>query len=573
MNQPATRTAPAGELIPQAWWKLWENPIIIRYARSRLRLRHSLGWMLAVLILSAFFCSMIYLTSVNRELASSRDAARGVLLPLFTIQGIILMLMGTGSVASGLVQDRISGTIDYQRLTPMSPLAKIVGYLFGLPIREYVLFAITLPFTLFGVVVGQVPISAVFSVYLIFFTSVMLYHMTGMTAAMTAKRWRYTARLTQGLVILLYLILPQFSHLGLYGFQYLTVRPVLAAELYPMIPPEFLGSLDASWRGIDSVPFFTWKFSSFVFSLVLQLMLVGLLGTMCYRKWRDQHQHALSKRFGVGFFAFVAIMILGNLWPILTRDTRVDLPILGGLGTERVDEGVGVMLPLILSYALLGAAMWVLQLVTPLHHEVLRGWRRIVKFNQSHLGWWANESPAGLVVALLVSMALVAVGTELWLLQRNGFFPEGVAHGMNFLALPLALAVAVLSYYAALISLENRRMFMVMLLVWGLPILVATLLGAAFRSYHLGIYVAALSPVMLLLYGATYLQSMGMDAEDVEIYLQSVKHAYWVGLLVQSILIGFLLWRWSGLCSKLVTIARSGSRDIPSSLLEPEIEE
>ena len=62
------------------WWKVWANPLILRYIRSRLRLRRSLGWILAIFIISTFMFFMIYLTSVNRELASTRDAARGVLL-------------------------------------------------------------------------------------------------------------------------------------------------------------------------------------------------------------------------------------------------------------------------------------------------------------------------------------------------------------------------------------------------------------------------------------------------------------------------------------------------------------
>lgn len=555
------------------WWKLWANPIIRRYIRSRLRLRKSLGWILAIFIVSTFTFFMIYLTSVNRELASARDAARGVLLPMFMIQGIVMMLMGTGSVASGLVQDKIAGTIDYQRLTPMSPLAKIVGYLFGLPIREYVLFLITVPYTLFGLIVGKIPFDVFVPVYIIFFTSVILYHMTGMAAGMIAKRWRFTARLTQGLVILLYLILPQFSHLGLYGFQYLTVRPVLAAELFPMIPPQYLGGMDPTWQGLQTVPFFAWNFSSFWFSFVLQGLLILTLGTMSYRKWRDQNQHALSKGFGIGIFVLIAVMILGNLWPILTRATAVDLPIFGGVGTDHIDEGVAVVLPLIMSYALLFAGMWILQLVTPSHHEVLRGWRRVVKFGEHRLGWWRNESPSGLVLLVLIAVSFMAVGTELILLVQHGFLSEDAVSLVDRLCMPLALAVALLSFYAALISLENRRIFIVLLLGWGLPALVAIFIGAAFSSYNAAIYVSSLSPLFLITYGALFLQTTEINNAEVTEIQNTSSAAFWVGLIIQALFIGWLLFRWSGLYNKLVRIARSGSKDVPRSLLEQEIED
>ena len=63
---------------------------------------------------------------------------------------IILMGLGTGQVASGLARERLEQLVDYQRMTPMTPTAKILGYLFGLPIREYFLFALTLPFLAFA---------------------------------------------------------------------------------------------------------------------------------------------------------------------------------------------------------------------------------------------------------------------------------------------------------------------------------------------------------------------------------------------------------------------------------------
>ena len=64
--------------------------------------------------------------------------------------------MGTGSVAGGISREAADGMVDYQRLTPMTPLSKIMGYLFGLPVREYVLFATTLPFTIYCIVVGNI---------------------------------------------------------------------------------------------------------------------------------------------------------------------------------------------------------------------------------------------------------------------------------------------------------------------------------------------------------------------------------------------------------------------------------
>ena len=42
-----------------------------------------------------------------------------------------------------------------------------VGYLFGLPVREYLLAGLTLPFTIFCVVQGELPVLKVVQLYLV----------------------------------------------------------------------------------------------------------------------------------------------------------------------------------------------------------------------------------------------------------------------------------------------------------------------------------------------------------------------------------------------------------------------
>jgi hypothetical protein len=553
-------------LAQEPWWKIWTNPIIIRYMRSRLRLKRSLGWILAVFIITSFLFFTTYFTSVNRDLATAKDAARGVLIPLLFIQGFIMMLLGTGSVASGLVQDKIDGTLDYSRLTPMGPLAKIVGYLFGLPIREYLLFAITLPYTIFALWKGEIPLSVSVPIYAIFFTSVLLYHLTGMAAGMIARKWKFTARLTQGTVILLYAVLPLVSHLGLYIFEYLTIRPVLAAKLIPLIPTEFIPG--ASIDPVQRVPFFDWRFTSFQFSMILQLLLVVTLGMMAYRKWRDQNQHALGKRFGMGIYSVAALLVLGNLWPFLTKDASVNLPMAIPLSADRINEGLAMVLPMIMTFFLLFVGLWILNMVTPAHHEVLRGWRRVFKFGKTRLAWWQDESPSFVVVLTFIAVALMAIGTEMYLLITNGFLNGEEISFLEKASLPIAFLAAIISYYAALISLENRRLVLLLILIWGLPVLLAIFIGAALSSYQLAIYLSALSPVVLVVYGATFLgpNELG-DATAME-YAQIARQAFWFGVLFQAVLSTWLLLRWRGICNKLIGIARSGSKSVPIELVE-----
>ena len=145
---------------PAAWppvWKIWANPILRRYARSRLRPRGFGVWILLTLLTSGFIFFTTRSVSIYQIEMDIIDAERSPLIPLLVFQGIILFLLGTGQVAGGMTAEADEGVLDYQRLAPMSPLAKVLGYLFGLPIREYFLVLLTMPFTIWAFWRGQVP--------------------------------------------------------------------------------------------------------------------------------------------------------------------------------------------------------------------------------------------------------------------------------------------------------------------------------------------------------------------------------------------------------------------------------
>ena len=138
-------------------WELWKNPIFLRYCRSRLRpTAVSVACLLTVMI-AGFMFQMIRTISENRVDLSESDVERTPLIPLLILQSVILFVLGTAQASGGMTAERDEGVIDYQRLLPMTPAAKVLGYLFGLPIREYVMFAFTLPFVIWGICYGKVP--------------------------------------------------------------------------------------------------------------------------------------------------------------------------------------------------------------------------------------------------------------------------------------------------------------------------------------------------------------------------------------------------------------------------------
>ena len=170
-------------------WKLWQNPVFRRYCRSRLRLRGlGVSLLLAVLI-AGFIVAMATSVGVGSGMKES-DAARTAIIPLMVLQSFILFVLGTAQVAGGMTAERDEGVIDYQRLIPMSPLSKVVGYLFGLPVREYAMLAGTLPFTGWALSRGAVGWDTWLPLYGIIFTSALLYHFTGLLTGTVARNRR-----------------------------------------------------------------------------------------------------------------------------------------------------------------------------------------------------------------------------------------------------------------------------------------------------------------------------------------------------------------------------------------------
>ncbi|MCU0780437.1 MAG: hypothetical protein MUF04_04965, partial [Akkermansiaceae bacterium] len=202
MNSSAASVPPA---IRHAFWSVWSNPIFLRYCRSRLRLAPLGIWLLLTVLVAGFFVAVSTAVGTRAEF-SAVDAARGPIIPLLVIQGLILFMLGTAQASGGMTAERDEGVIDYQRLIPMSPLAKVAGYLFGLPVREYVLFLATVPFMVWCLWRGEVSWRAWLPLYAVFFSTTVLYHLTGLLTGTVVRNRRWAFLASIGLVFALYTV-------------------------------------------------------------------------------------------------------------------------------------------------------------------------------------------------------------------------------------------------------------------------------------------------------------------------------------------------------------------------------
>jgi hypothetical protein len=544
---------------------VWDNPVFQRFRRSRLRARKAVFWYLLTLIVTTFVVMLGYILRTNAGIPE-RDAARALWLPVLIIQGLILMLRGTGTVSATLIQDRLEQTLDYQRLTPVTPLRNLIGYVFGLPVLEYTMFALTLPHLAFVVIVGEVPLVTLGAVYLSFLTCVVLYHVTAISVGMVMQRWilgYLVGVLTVAFVnVVLPLIVSQF---GLKFLQYLSVWPVISQKLLPLLlTTAQLSAVSNPFLSMaDTVPFYAWTLSPFVFTLLLQGALILTFAVIALRRWKVSGRHALGKPFALAFLVGFIVLLLGNVWPALTRQ-YMPFALFGVTDLDQLGPVIAIGLPLVYCLIIWLLAFVLLAAVTPTHHACLRGLRRAVKLGRSGTRPWEDDAANPPFAAALTLLALTGFAVLMQVATASGFIDFLHAAGFSTWRLPVVFTL-VLVYTAMLLQgIELRPTVMAILLVWLLPILVAILTGAAVQDTGtLQAVIASLSPLALLVMAGLlplqYVAGPEITIDGSDALLTGVT----TGLAFLTLQIGWLAWRWHRLATELRGVATRGSRESP----------
>lgn len=505
---------------------VWNNPIVWKNYKSRLRMQ-SMFHLLLVGIVAAFMTFTIF-GGVDRFEEDPVQAARTAILPLGILQWLILTLSGTGRISSGIIHERVTGTIDYTRLTPLSPMNKLLGYLFGLPVREYIAFAITMPFMVFLLIQGKIPLSVTAPVYLVFFSSTLLYHLIGTVFGLVMKEWRMSVVFTIGVVLLINVVLPFFSYVGFPFLKYLTIRPVIVEKVFPYL------SQGSFW--VDSIPgglvgtqvdFFNWKISTTFFSLLLQGSLIFTLGLMVYRKWENSFSHALSKLYALFFFIALQVFCIGTLWPNLVFN-EFSIFEQGFIEDGPSADEFAVAIPMIYSFFTLCCVFWLLYVITPSREEYRSGLLRIQKLGPSKAGWQSHfDDQAG----SLFSAIVLAISTVFFLMLVQstmlelGPLKETVLLGFDYFKLPLAAAVIIFYYYVTLEYLEINKFAVLFLCLWIVPLLLATFFAVAFEFEDIVLYIASVSPISMMIISIQGLTGELLRNDEFDM----LNNAYWIG--------------------------------------------
>jgi hypothetical protein len=533
---------------------VWNNPIFRRYCQSRLRIRGIGIALLLTILIAGFLVAMVTTISV-RSTTTASDAARNCLIPLFVIQCLILFVLGTAQVAGGMTAERDEGVIDYQRLLPLSPLTKVVGYLFGLPVREWLMFLSTMPFTAWCLWRGQVGWQVWLPLYGALFSSTLLYHFTGLVTGTVVKNRRWAFLVSIGVVFCLYTIVPQAAKFGLVFFKYLTISPVFSESLPGLLPVKTGSLVKAAQQIFPTVRFFNLDFSEIVFTLFSQGALILTFVVMLCRRWRRGESHLLGKLWATGFFIWLQILLLGNALPLIepgdlfptrefSRMTGMKLGWQPAAGEAVAMSGIYGLVTLWLIYVL-GA------IITPSGDHQIQGWRRALKQNRTKLPP-LSDAASGFGFTLVMALA-GAVGW-FWFtraLVESRWFPgQSVPYEIFGYYLAVMLAGG-LSFQTLLEWKGARPVILMAILVGMVPLMAGAVISATSeRLLPVGAWLVGISPVSLPIYASGSLLSI---AELPESVARAVPRAFNFWLLVSGLI---TVWLAKSLWQRRQTIAK-----------------
>jgi hypothetical protein len=481
--------------------RVWANPLFVKSVRSRLRPRAAAFAALVALSISLFIYMVSFVAASKHTGASAEEAAGATLRALLAFQGVLLFFLGTGAAAHGTATERERGLVDYQRLTPMVGIDKVLGYLFGLPVREYFMYALTVPFVLLTTVAGGLSLARVLTLYAVFHAIVVVYHLTGLTAGMVAKRpvlAGWTARIG---VVVLYFGLPVMTAVGFTLFAQLTIMPTQAY----LIAGEFGRPGDFTDQMRQPVPFFFVDVPPPLYSLVLQGLLITLLVTMLLRKWRDDRAHSLSKVQALAAFSVLQVLILGSLSPLLQEPWKLRA-FAAVLAEGTYPEALAGVLSVYLFLSLLAGTV-LLNIVTSDPNGLREGLRRARKQGKTRVSVRADKSSS-----VWVTLAFGTITAACYFAFVNMARATGVFGPLPFspaLALPpLLIAATLLGIQGIRQHWGGKGLGAAVFLLGILPLMVMIVLGAAFDAEDAATYFGLLSPPIAIV--VAMLHAMGI---------------------------------------------------------------
>ena len=537
------------------------NPLILKGIRERLRIKHLIASALFSLIITTTLYLSTYLNGMQErrhyDFATKQspiieenpiNGARNAFTYLLGFQGFLLMFLGTGRVASVTAEEKENGLLDYQRMTPMNPFSKINGYLFGLPAREYFMFLLTLPFLFHCVIVGKIPWLNVLHLYLVFFSSVILYHLTAHVIGLVVPRPRAASWVSRISVLGLYVFLPGLGQVGVSFLSFLTILPTYFGKILPnllSVGETNLGRFEAKAADFwQNVPFFNFTISPSTFTFFMQGWIILTLSVTAYRKWRNDTLPAFSKSSGFILFGIFQFLLLGSLWAFFSEGKANGL--LGDTFStkEAAMFGAGkqtLILVLTIFFGLsLAAILCLVNICCPNLHLHLKGNQRSRMLNLRKIPFLADES-SGFGFVSILSILTILVYSCFLTLGFNSDIWKLAAPSLQSLFLPFLLIFCTSVYLqAAREQWFNLGFWGLLGLLWITPLLTSLVLLIGWQKDFTDFILKLLSLNPISWFPMHLMIEYSERAHLSQILSEDLLEAQWFGIYTALIFAIFL---------------------------------
>jgi hypothetical protein len=415
-------------------WLLWlDNPILIKHCRSRLRRMHLLPSIAIVMILAL----SIVLLGYQWNGLQGGETFGGLMM----LQAVILGVMGASQISASVGQARTSGILDFHRVTPMPPFSMVLGFFFGAPIREYLLFAATLPFSIACVVMGRPSVGGFFQLLVPLVMGAWVMHSIALLNALGGKVGKSNSgsRGVVGLVMFL-----------IFGGSWFVPGFIAAAAAVDETPTGTFYAMKLPWLVILAIDLFP---------------IIGFFLVASTRKFASERAHLLSKPQAIGCLATAATLILGGLWTI-----EVQVP-----------------WTLVILYFLVIGSVMLTGAITPSLDEFAKGIRKAAKEGRKYPSSWSDRGLNRISVFCLCGIVLFAT-TVYWKVVEKPL--SWVPATEVSYSLPIAIGVLVVAYNGLALQFFLLRfgkrggvVFALFLFAaWLLPLVCGVIAAAAHAS-------------------------------------------------------------------------------------------
>ena len=472
---------------------LIDNPLIVKHLRSRLRLSQLLPWVVVVLSLCTLICGIGY------YMGSLRD---GSFWWLSSIAALFLVVGGSNQVSSSVGSARESGILDFHRVSPLNPITVTLGFFLGAPIREYLLFALFVPFLVFSAREAldgypgffDLAVPTVLTACLVFAFSILV--------ALTAKKPKMAS-----VVIIVILMLSLF--IGGFSFFGITMRRAFLAPDY--VEPKGMAFFGVRLKTLAWLALY--EGTATLFFLIASA-----------RKMRSEGALAFSKVEALICMQAIVILVLGAFWQ--AQDTSWVVP------------------TVVYTFVIAGIIMTTA--ITPNYGEYLKGVRRALRAGDRRPSIWADAAAntwATYGIAALVAIGATIATEHLTIAIYAGYDQtlgqityNTIEPGRSSYSITIAIGVFTVAYYGIgkqyfglRYGKKGELYFRLFLFVlWVLPIVVGIAAGAASLESSAVMTVMGLSPWagMLLSIRGLFTQSDPSETVRFVALLPSIAFAF-----------------------------------------------